>query len=540
MSSEEKRQLPSTDEAIFLASRSPNVEELAGTILLDRYRLVELQGCGGASAVYRAEHTLMAKPVAVKILRPELVVRQDFVQRFLAEARTVAKLRHEHIVDIVDIGRTESGLVFCVMEYLEGEDLGETIAREGKLPWLRARDIVVQVCEALAAAHAAGVVHRDIKSQNCFRIRRAGNSDFIKLLDFGIAKQIDQPEGLTQEGVVLATAEFCSPEQARGQVVDARSDIYSLGCMLFELLSGRPPFEADSFVEVLSMQISERPPRLSRLVPEVDESIDAIVDRALAKRPENRFQTVDELVEALGRVGEGTQKVFVPQPTVAPVQLAASSPISTDGPRHLRSVVVGSMVAIVGAVAAVAVYAVITADDPADVAGADESDAQAVVAAHGGAPATSEPAREPEVVPTPMPSAVDDAEPEPPPGPYIEIGDATLKPGDGAPENEPTDVAQAKPTSPPHGEEQPASPPASHTLSKTDRRKLERSLRDACATSVGFQARTVRVSVRPDKQPIVNVTPPYALLDACINKRIKTLPEGMYRLRFKMKSPGSG
>lgn len=299
MSTEKRPRLPSTDEVFHeLAAAQQGVEHLAGTVLLDRYRLIKLLGSGGAAVVYRAEHTLMQKAVAVKILRPELAVRPDFVRRFLAEARTVARLRHENIVDVVDVGRTETGLVFCVMEYLEGEELAQTMDREGPMPWPRARDIVLQVCRALAAAHAAGVVHRDVKPQNCFRIRHGSNPDFIKLLDFGIAKQTDSNHGLTATGVIMGTAEYMSPEQARGSDVDARADIYSVGAMLFEMLAGRPPFEGATFIDVLVKHASAPPPRLSSLVPGLDPAIDAILARALAKKPEDRFGSIDELIAA--------------------------------------------------------------------------------------------------------------------------------------------------------------------------------------------------------------------------------------------------
>jgi tRNA A-37 threonylcarbamoyl transferase component Bud32 len=299
--STEKRLLsPNTDEVFReLAEAQHGVEHLAGTVLLDRYRLVELRGNGGAAVVYQAEHSLMQKPMAVKILRPELAVRPDFVQRFLAEARTVARLRHENIVDIVDVGRTENGLVFCVMELLEGEELAKTMEREGPIPWRRARDIVMQVCNALAAAHAAGVVHRDVKPQNCFRIRRGGNSDFVKLLDFGIAKRTDTDQGLTATGVIMGTAEYMSPEQARGSDVDARADIYSVGAMLFEMLAGRPPFEGATFIDVLVKQASEPAPRISSFVGGLDPAIDSLIARTLAKRAEDRFASIEHLIRAL-------------------------------------------------------------------------------------------------------------------------------------------------------------------------------------------------------------------------------------------------
>lgn len=294
-----ERRLPNTEEAKRLASEPTNVEQLAGTVLLERYRLLELRGVGGASAVYRATHTLMGKDLAVKVLRPELAIRQDFVQRFLAEARAVARLRHEHIVDVVDIGRTEHGVVFCVMELLEGEELACTVERERRLPWSRACHIVLQVFDALAAAHRAGIVHRDIKPANCFRVRRAGNPDFIKLLDFGIAKDIDHDRGLTSTGIVMGTAEYMSPEQARGQPVDKRSDIYSAGVLLFELVSGRVPFEGDSFLDVAMQHATDPVPPLAAKVPGLPPGLDTLLARAMAKSAGDRFATIEEFAGAV-------------------------------------------------------------------------------------------------------------------------------------------------------------------------------------------------------------------------------------------------
>jgi serine/threonine protein kinase len=306
MSTEKQIRLPSTEEVNALGGVQQGVEHLAGTVLLDRYRLAKLLGTGGAAVVYRAEHTIMHKAVAVKILRPELAQRQDFVRRFLAEARTVARLRHENIVDIVDVGRTETGLVFCVMEYLEGEELGVTLGREGRLSWARARDIVMQVCRALAAAHAAGVVHRDVKPQNCFRIRHGKNEDFIKLLDFGISKQLDNDQGLTATGMIMGTAEYMSPEQARGRNVDARTDIYAVGAMLFELLAGRPPFEGETFLDVLMKHATDPVPRISSYVDGLDANVDALLSCALAKKPEDRFQTPQQFIVALNAIADDT------------------------------------------------------------------------------------------------------------------------------------------------------------------------------------------------------------------------------------------
>ena len=313
--SSEERQLPRTEEVALIAAEAGDVESLAGTILLDRYRLIKLLGAGGAAAVYEAEHCIMHKRLAAKILRPEVAIRQDLVQRFLGEARMVAKLRHEHIVDVVDIGRTESGIVFCLMEFLEGEALANTLLRDGPMQLPRVQAIMSQVCAALGAAHAAGVVHRDVKPDNCYRIAHGGNPDFIKLLDFGIAKQLDASNGLTNTGVIMGTAEYMSPEQARGlSSVDERTDIYAAGVMLYELLTGIPPYMGETFLDVLLKHSTDPIPRISAEVPGLPRSLDTLIERALAKKPEDRFASMEEFMGALNSVGEHTVLAPIPIP----------------------------------------------------------------------------------------------------------------------------------------------------------------------------------------------------------------------------------
>ena len=317
MTTDEKRGLPRTEEVALLASEQRTVDQLAGTVLLDRYRLLEPLGEGGAAVVYRAEHSIMHKPLAVKILRPEHAARPDFVRRFLSEARTVARLRHDNIVDVVDIGRTESGVVFCVMEWLDGEDLGATIERDGPMPWARAQRIVLQVCRALVAAHGEGIVHRDIKPHNCFRVLRGRDRDFVKVLDFGIAKDIGATQKLTMTGVIMGTAGYMPPEQARGVAVDVRADVYAVGALLFELLSARPVFDGENFFDVMMLQATSPAPRLSRLVPDVPPVVDDIVARALERDRDGRFGTMTELATAIMNVGRRMPIGSAPDPPSA-------------------------------------------------------------------------------------------------------------------------------------------------------------------------------------------------------------------------------
>ena len=230
---EEFRIAPGDSESTRVTSSGPPptpaqipTEELMA-LMSDRYRILRRIGKGGMGEVFLAEHTAIGKQVAIKILSEDFAKKPRIVQRFLQEARAASLIRHENVVDITDFGHTPSGLPFLTMEFLVGEDLKHTLRREGPLPWPRARRMLVQLLAALAAAHRQGVIHRDIKPDNVFRVRRGDNPDFIKVLDFGIAKVVGEEvdQNLTQTGVVMGTAEYMSPEQARSDPLDARTDL---------------------------------------------------------------------------------------------------------------------------------------------------------------------------------------------------------------------------------------------------------------------------------------------------------------------------
>lgn len=272
-------------------------------LMSDRYRILRRIGRGGMGEVFLAEHTAIGKPVAIKILSEDFARKPRIVQRFLQEARASSAIRHENVVDITDYGHTPSGLPFLAMEYLEGEDLKATLRREGWLPWPRARRMVLQLLAALAAAHGHGVIHRDIKPENCFRLQRGDNPDFIKVLDFGIAKVVgeDVDQHLTQTGVVMGTAEYMSPEQARSEPIDARTDLYAVGVILFEMLTGRVPFRANGFMGTLSKHIMEPPPSPRQLAPlaDISRALERVILRALAKEPSERFPSAEAFAAAL-------------------------------------------------------------------------------------------------------------------------------------------------------------------------------------------------------------------------------------------------
>ncbi|MCA9663001.1 MAG: serine/threonine protein kinase, partial [Myxococcales bacterium] len=276
------------------AAKAKAAEDLAGEVLAERYRLIKQIGRGGMGAVYLAEHTLIGKEVAVKVLGYEHSQRPQDIERFLLEARAASKIRHEHIVDITDFGYTDDGLAFLVMEYLEGEDLAVTAKREGRFDWRRTLAIAEQLCGALGAAHRGGIIHRDMKLENCFRIQRAGNEDFIKVLDFGIAKILDDAQANTEEAMtqsaLVGTPEYVAPELVRGLKADPRADIYAVGVVMYKLITGEVPLRGESYMATLTKHLLEKPLPPRRRVPsvEIPEAVDDLVMRALEKEPEKR------------------------------------------------------------------------------------------------------------------------------------------------------------------------------------------------------------------------------------------------------------
>ena len=285
--------------------------DLMGSVLLDRYRVIGHLGDGGMGSVYLVEHTTILKKFAAKVLSPGLSTRQDFIDRFLREARASSLISHPNVVEITDFGTTPSGAPFFVMEYLQGEDLSETIADEGPMPWSRVRGMILQISGALEAAHENAIVHRDMKPGNCLRVKSGNNTDFIKVLDFGIAKiqSLEAEErSLTQTGTVIGTPEYMSPEQGWGHPVDHRSDIYAIGVILYELLTGHVPFTGETMMEVLNRHIYEVP---NVDHPHISQEVGAIILKAMQKDRELRFQSMSEMIAAIEGVGTGASAVKV-------------------------------------------------------------------------------------------------------------------------------------------------------------------------------------------------------------------------------------
>ena len=284
------------------------------TLLGDRYRLDRRIAIGGMGEVWRAEDIVLSRTVAVKVLKSELTQERTFLERFRTEARTTASLQANGIANVFDYGEVASGddipVAYLVMEYVDGEPLSAQLARDGRLPAARVLEIIRHAALALAEAHRVGMVHRDVKPGNLL-VRRSDGA--VKITDFGIARAADAVP-LTQNGMVVGTAQYFSPEQAEGRVVGPPSDVYSLGVVAYECLAGRLPFLADSPVTVAMMQIRDVPPALP---PDVPGPVQALVMRILAKDPRQRFADGAELAEAVRAVQEG-RPIPPPRPFPTP------------------------------------------------------------------------------------------------------------------------------------------------------------------------------------------------------------------------------
>jgi eukaryotic-like serine/threonine-protein kinase len=312
-----------------------------GKIVDGRYRVVEVIGRGGMGVVYRVEHLRMGKVAAMKVLHKDLAHDPEVVHRFEREAAAVSKLHHPHTVQVFDFG-TAGGALYLIMEYVRGVDLGQMIERDGPMTWTRAAPLLAQICSALQEAHELGIVHRDLKPENVLITRTAGGRDYAKVLDFGLAKldQRQTPSQLTDRQQIVGTPYFMSPEQIRGDEVDARSDLYSLGALMFELLTGQHLFTGSTAVGVLTKHLTADPDAPSMRAPElgIDPRVDALCAKALAKDPARRWQSATELAEAIEEVyaetvgaatGPGTRPASKPR-VAARLRLASDDADESD------------------------------------------------------------------------------------------------------------------------------------------------------------------------------------------------------------------
>jgi serine/threonine protein kinase len=402
-----------------------------GQVLDGRYRVRALIGEGGMGRVYEAEHVEIGRRVAVKILNPVYTRTPDVVARFRREARAASKIGHPNIVDVTDSGTTADGSVYFVMEYLEGVELAAVISREGALDISRALHVGSQICRALAAAHSAGIIHRDLKPENVFLIVREGTADFVKVLDFGIAKSAEieeaRTEKLTHPGMAMGTPEYMAPEQAAGRPADARSDVYAVGAILYEMVTGVPPYDGENFMEILTKKATSEPPPPRTLRPSLSESIEAVIMRAMARDPAARPASMEaleyELTKCLSGRGVAVAKMLGmpidnsqanevgdpasgsnrsssrPRTKTDRIAASKSEPIERGG----RSWLLWAGLGVVGVGIALAGYMVLKPPDRPEVAEGTKPANAAVATAPSGPAVAPSPGPGPAVAPSPGP-----------------------------------------------------------------------------------------------------------------------------------------
>ena len=275
-------------------------DPLIGRVIADRYLILALVGEGGMGRVYLAEHVKMNRQCAIKVMNPSLIHDDDSHQRFAREASSAASILHPNVAAVFDYGEADK-IVYLVMEYVDGESISAIVAREGALDPRRAIDIARQVADGLHAAHELGIVHRDLKPDNIIVTRNKSGKEIPKVVDFGIAKALtdSREDGLTQSGLVIGTPEYMSPEQLLGDPVDARADIYSLGCILYQMLTGQAAFAAESREQMIRRRLHEAPPHIRDVMPELPRRLDTTIVHMLARSPKDRMHTAAEARDVL-------------------------------------------------------------------------------------------------------------------------------------------------------------------------------------------------------------------------------------------------
>jgi serine/threonine-protein kinase len=300
-----------------------------GDILAGKYRVEQVLGVGGMGVVVAAFHMQLGQRVALKFLLPQGLANTQVVARFEREARAAAQLRSEHVARVIDVGHLENGGgPYIVMELLGGTDLSDLLIARENLPEDEAVDYVIQACEAIAEAHALGIVHRDLKPKNLFVTQRVDGTPLVKVLDFGISKTKADDLSLTGTTEVIGSPNYMSPEQLRAsREVDARSDIWSIGAILYELLGGRVPFVAETLTQLCSMVLTEPPRPLEELRPDVHPELRRVVDKCLQKRPDDRFSNVGELAMALAPFATPTGSILASRVAVVAGAKSQSGPL---------------------------------------------------------------------------------------------------------------------------------------------------------------------------------------------------------------------
>jgi serine/threonine protein kinase len=350
------------------------IDPYVGKVIDGRYVIDSVLGEGGMGIVYRGRHKVIDKKIAIKVLRGDMAKDAEVTERFLQEARAASAIGNPHIIDISDFGTLPDGSTYFIMEYLDGKSLGDIlIEKVGPVPVTRLCHIAKQIAQALAAAHTANIIHRDLKPDNVMLIARGNEKDFVKILDFGIAKVGGAGSKMTRAGSVFGTPHYMSPEQAAGAVVDLRTDIYALGVILYEMASGKVPFDADNFMGILTQHMYKSPVPIRALVPQVDvpPGLDAIILKCLTKKPEGRYAGMDALVLDLEKLERGVlpdavQEMMarsggfnVPADYFRSSAMPAPVPASPLGiPKRSRWPLYAAIAAVASAVALVAVVLV--------------------------------------------------------------------------------------------------------------------------------------------------------------------------------------
>jgi serine/threonine protein kinase len=270
---------------------------LIGKVIDGKYKIDSIIGEGGMAVVYRANHMQMERPVVIKVMQGWLLSNKNSIERFERECKLTAKLNHPNIVIVYDVGEINDVQPYLVMEYIKGEPLAEKITRQGAMPIKTVGNIVVQICRGLQEAHSVGIIHRDLKPENILLQEKSDRPDWVKIVDFGISHLAEGSKRLTRTGKMIGTPEYIAPEQLRDRAIDVRTDIYSLGIMMYELLTGRTPFDGETAEAILMKHLLDEPPPISQYRDEFDDksTYSQIVMKALKKNPEDRYQTVTEL-----------------------------------------------------------------------------------------------------------------------------------------------------------------------------------------------------------------------------------------------------